>query len=56
LRGGFVPRPIRPATEWRPGVSVTRQPASTQRVHLKYTIEDVAAYSARVRTIEPGKR
>ena len=27
--GGFVPRPIRPATEWRPGLSVPKRPPST---------------------------
>ena len=35
--GGFVPRPIRPANEWRPGVCVTKQPPSDKRVHLKYS-------------------
>jgi uncharacterized protein len=33
-RGGFAPRPIRPAREWRPGVSLARRPASTKRVRL----------------------
>ena len=46
--GGFAPRPIRPATEWRPGVCVTKQPPSDKRVHLKYSVEDVAAHSARL--------
>ena len=27
--GGFVPRPIRPATEWRPGLSVAKRPPSS---------------------------
>ena len=54
--GGFTPRPIRPATEWRPGVSRARQPPSTQRVHLKYAVEDVEALSARVRGIDPARR
>jgi hypothetical protein len=54
--GGFAPRPIRPATEWRPGVSRVKQPASTARVHLKYAHDNVAAHVARVRGIEPGKR
>jgi hypothetical protein len=54
--GGFMPRPIRPKMEWRPGVSRTRHEASTQRVHLKYAVEDVAALSARVRGIDPAKR
>jgi hypothetical protein len=54
--GGFAPRPIRPATEHRPGVSLAKQPASTDRVHMKYTREDVAALSARVRDIDPSRR
>jgi hypothetical protein len=54
--GGFVSRPIRPATEWRPGVSRVKQPASIQRVHLKYSFEDVASHSARIRDIDPLKR
>jgi uncharacterized protein len=54
--GGFSPRPIRPATEWRPGVSLTKQPASAQRVRLKYSLEDVAAHSARIAAIDPAKR
>lgn len=54
--GGFVPRPIRPAREWRPGVSVEKNPASLKRVHLKYSFEDIAAHSARVRDIPPEER
>jgi hypothetical protein len=54
--GGFVSRPIRPVTEWRPGVSLVRQPASTQRVHLKHGLDDIAAHSARISGIDPSKR
>src|SRR6185312_26292 len=54
--GGFERRPIRPANEWRPGVSLAKQPAATQRIHLKYTPDDITAHSARVRSIEPAKR
>jgi hypothetical protein len=54
--GGFVPRPIRPANEWRPGVSLAKQPASTQRVYLKYEPDDVAAHSARIQHIPPEQR
>ena len=32
--GGFEARPIRPAFEWRPGLSLADRPASTKRVHL----------------------
>ena len=33
--GGFVPRPIRPATEWRPGLSVAKRPSSTKRTFYR---------------------
>jgi len=54
--GGFVPRPVRPTNEWRQGVSRMKQPGSAQRVHLKYSLEDIAAQSARVRGVDPAKR
>jgi hypothetical protein len=54
--GGFAPRPVRPAREWRPGACVVKQPASDKRVHLKYGVDDVAAHSARIRTILPEDR
>ena len=54
--GGFVPRPIRPATEWRPGLSVAKRPPSTKRVHLSHSLEDIAAHSARIRNIPPADR
>ena len=54
--GGFMPRPIRPATERRPGVCVAKHPPSDTRVHLKYSIEDVAAHSAKLRDIAPEER
>ena len=54
--GGFAPRPIRPATEWRPGLSVEKRPPSAKRVHLKYSADDLAAHAARIRDIAPEKR
>jgi uncharacterized protein len=54
--GGFTPRPIRPAQEWRQGVSVTKHPPSDKRVHLKYSPEDIAAHLKRVRDIPPERR
>src|ERR1700688_307977 len=54
--GGFAPRPIRPAHEWRPGVCVARQLPSDKRVHLKYSLEDIAAHSAGIRDIPPEER
>jgi uncharacterized protein len=54
--GGFTPRPIRPATEWRPGLSLAKRPASEQRVHLSYAREDIAELSARLKDIPPAER
>jgi uncharacterized protein len=54
--GGFAPRPIRPATEWRPGLSLAKRPASTTRVRLSYPREDIARHSARIRDIPPQER
>ena len=54
--GGFTPRPIRPAKEWRPGLSTDKRPPSTKRVHLSRTHEDIAAHSARIRSIPPEDR
>jgi uncharacterized protein len=54
--GGFVPRPIRPATERRKGVSLAKQPAATERHHLKWSRDDIASFSADVRSIPPEDR
>jgi hypothetical protein len=54
--GGFAPRPIRPAREWRPGISAGKQPPSHQRVHLKFDADDVVAHTARIQHIPPEQR
>lgn len=54
--GGFAPRPVRPKTARRPGVSLAHQPGSTQRVHLKYSRADIAAFSAQAKDIPPAER
>jgi hypothetical protein len=54
--GGFVPRPIRPAREWRPGLTVAQRPPSDKRVHLSYSVDDIAAHSGRIRNIPPEER
>jgi len=54
--GGFAQRPIRPSREWRPGACVTRQLPSDKRMHLKYDIEEVAAFSAGIRGVPPQER
>jgi len=54
--GGFSPRPMRPAKQWRPGISAEKQPPSDERVHLKFDLDDVAANTARIRNIPPEQR
>lgn len=54
--GGFVPRPIRPRTARRANVSLAHQPASTQRVHLKWSKDDIAAFVAGLRGVPPEQR
>jgi hypothetical protein len=54
--GGFVPRPIRPSTEWRSGLSVAKRPPSSKRVHLSYTLAEIAAHSNKIKGIPPEDR
>jgi hypothetical protein len=54
--GNFVPRPIRPAKEWRPGVSLEHQPASTKRVHKPKNLTEQAAFAASVASVAPENR
>ncbi|RMB05005.1 DUF1272 domain-containing protein [Eilatimonas milleporae] len=54
--GGFCPRPIRPATARRPGISRQHQPASDKRVSLKYDRESALRFCHGVRHIPPRDR
>jgi len=54
--GGFVPRPIRPAREWRPGLSLRQRPASTERVRMSYSWAEAGELSAAVAGIPPAQR
>ena len=54
--GGLVTRPIRPAREWRPGCSSEKQPGSDRRRTLNYSRDDIAAFSAKVRSTPPAER
>jgi hypothetical protein len=54
--GGFTPRPIRPVTEWRPGISLGRRPASIRRIYPDWQRDEVAAFVERVRHINPADR
>src|ERR1700726_3183454 len=54
--GGFVPRPIPPTREWRPGLSLEKRPPSNKRVHLSHSLDDIAALSMRIKDIAPDNR
>ena len=53
---GFERRPIRPAREWRPGLSLALRPASEQRVRLTCQLEEIAAFSDKIKHIMPEDR
>ena len=54
--GGFVPRPVRPVTERRSGISRHHHPASGKRVHSSYNNEEIKAFAAGVKHIAPEQR
>lgn len=54
--GGFERRPVRPATEWRPGLSRETRPPSLKRVRMNYTLEELADHVARIKDIPSEER
>lgn len=54
--GGFVPRPVRPATQWRSGVSLASRPASAERKHKPVDTEAHCAFAAPIVRIAPHRR
>ncbi|NQX10774.1 DUF1272 domain-containing protein [Microbacteriaceae bacterium VKM Ac-2855] len=54
--GGFAARPIRPATAWRPGLSVVTRPPSIERVYLAFSTEEIAGFVAPIAAIAPADR
>jgi hypothetical protein len=54
--GGFAPRPIRPVTERRPGLSLAKRPASTERVRLSWDRAKLAEFVKAVRGVPPEDR
>ena len=54
--GGFTPRPVRPAGEWRPGLSLAKRPARTARHQMEYSWEELGLHIARLRAIPPEAR
>lgn len=54
--GGFVPRPVRPAREWLPGVSLSHQPAGTRMVHKPVDAARQAALLEQLDGLPPEQR
>jgi uncharacterized protein len=54
--GGLTRRPIRPAKEWRSGLSLAKRPASTKRVGLSYSREDIAHFVRGIAFVPPERR
>jgi len=54
--GGFSPRPIRPATAYRTGVSLLDHPASGERVITKLSRDEIKSFSSRLKNIKPECR
>lgn len=46
--GGFASRPIRPTTEWRTGISLANQPASTQHKNKPVDVDRHAELLRRI--------
>jgi uncharacterized protein len=54
--GGFTPRPIRPAREWRPGVFLGTRPAAARVVHQPVDAAAHAGFAAPIAAIPPHER
>lgn len=56
--GGFATRPIRPKTAFRADhtLGLGHHPGSSERVHSKFTREDIDAHVARIKDIPVGER
>jgi len=54
--GGFAPRPIRPRGAHRPAAGLAFDPADTRRRSLRYSPEEVAAFTAALRGTPPAER
>lgn len=54
--GGFVARPVRPSREWRPGVSLTHQPAGETSVHKPVDADTHRQLVERVAGLAPAER
>ncbi|MFV8749683.1 DUF1272 domain-containing protein [Nannocystaceae bacterium ST9] len=54
--GNFVARPIRPSRAWRENTSRDHDPPSTRRRQSKYGRDEIAAFVAPLRELDPRER
>jgi hypothetical protein len=54
--GGFVPRPIRPATNWKAGNYLGKDPAGTKMRHRPVDLGEHARFAAPIKGISPERR
>jgi len=54
--GGFTARPIRPQGEHRAGEGLKNHPASEQRRHSKFSLDEIKAFSKTLAHIPPQQR
>jgi uncharacterized protein len=54
--GGFQPRPVRPAGEWRDGTGLVHDPPGERRRHTPYTRQELDAFVATLRAVPPTER
>ena len=54
--GGFVPRPIRPAHQWKGSAYLAERPASTTVKHRPVDLAAHQRFAATLRSIPPEKR
>lgn len=54
--GGFSPRPVRPATDWKVGNFLGKYPASTKVKHRPVDSNTHQQFAAKIKVISPDKR
>lgn len=54
--GGFVPRPVRPATEWKRGAGLVCDPPTTVVKYRPVDLEQHEHFAARIRELAPERR
>ena len=54
--GGFMPRPVRPARNWKGDNYLGKDPASTKVKHRPVDAEAQAIFAAALKSIPPEKR